>query len=79
MRLNNAADAPLAPLASNSRMDAFERLHQALEAVAYDKWFCAEVEQALREANAPDAQWVSHEDVKAKSRDSADRWRKIKR
>lgn len=32
---------------------------------AYESEFHAEVEAALKEANAPDAVWVTHEEVKA--------------
>ena len=32
---------------------------------AYDRWFPAEVEHALREADRPDAVWVPHDEVVA--------------
>jgi hypothetical protein len=35
------------------------------EAEAYDRWFRAEVEVALREADAPDAVFVPHDEVMA--------------
>ena len=35
------------------------------EAEAYDRWFRAEVEAALREANAPDAGFIPHDQVMA--------------
>jgi hypothetical protein len=33
----------------------------------YDAWLRAEVEQAIREADAPDAVFIDHEDVKRES------------
>ena len=54
-----------APLAGKSREDAAERLRLAHEAAGHDQWFRAQVELGIREADAPDAQWVSHEDAKA--------------
>lgn len=40
----------------------------------HDAWFRAEVEQALREADAPDAEWVSHEEVRRESEERRARW-----
>ncbi|MFP3943362.1 MAG: hypothetical protein ACLFWF_05700 [Alphaproteobacteria bacterium] len=45
------------------RPDRAEALRQAHEAAAYDQWFRAEVEQALREADDPNTEWVPHEVV----------------
>lgn len=53
------------PLAGKSRTDASERLRHAHEAAGHDKWFRAQVDVALAEADAPDAQWVSNPDAKA--------------
>lgn len=41
------------------------RLKQAHEAAAYDKWFGAEIDQAVTEADDPTTQWVSHDEAKA--------------
>lgn len=54
-----------APLAGKSRADAAERLRLAHEAAGHDKWFRAQVDLALKEADGPDAQWVSAADAKA--------------
>lgn len=35
------------------------------EAEAHDRWFCAEVEAALREADAPGAVFIPHDEVMA--------------
>lgn len=53
------------PVAGSSPVAAAERLRHAHEAAAHDKWFRAEVEQAIKEADAPDAQWVSDAEAKA--------------
>lgn len=54
-----------APLAGKSRIDASERLRLAHEAAGHDKWFRAQVDLAIGEADAPDAQWVSNAAAKA--------------
>lgn len=53
------------PLAGKSRADAAERLRLAHEAAGHDKWFRSQVDVALAEADASDAQWVSNADAKA--------------
>jgi hypothetical protein len=53
------------PLAGKSRADASERLRSAHEAAGHDKWFRGQVELAIQEADAPDAQWVSAADAKS--------------
>lgn len=45
------------------RPDTAERQRRAHEAAAYDAWFRAEVEQAIREADSPDAKWYTQEEV----------------
>ena len=41
-----------------------QRLRATHEAAAYDRWFRAQVDEAVREADDPQAQWVSHDDAK---------------
>ncbi len=53
------------PLAGKSRADASERLRSAHEAAGHDKWFREQVELAIKEADASDAQWVSAGDAKS--------------
>lgn len=53
------------PLEGKSREDAAARLRQAHAAAAHDRWFRAEVEKAIKEADDPNTEWVSHEVVKA--------------
>lgn len=40
-----------------------ERMRNAHQAAAYDKWFRAEVEEGLKEADDPNTKWVSNEDA----------------
>ena len=40
-------------------------MRHAHEAAAHDKWFRAQVEQALTEADNPATVWLSNEEVKA--------------
>jgi predicted transcriptional regulator len=40
-------------------------MREYVEKAEYDTWFRAEVEEALRESDNLDAEWVSHEDVEA--------------
>ena len=54
-----------AALVGKSREDASVRLRQAHEAAAHDRWFRAQVEQGLKEADDPNAEWISHEDANA--------------
>ncbi|WP_296445476.1 hypothetical protein [Rhodoferax sp. UBA5149] len=63
--LDASNHSELVPLAGKSRADASERLRLAHEAAGHDKWFRAQVDLALKEADAPDAQWVSAADAKA--------------
>jgi hypothetical protein len=52
-------------LAGKSREDASERLRNAHEAAAHDKWFREQVEIGLTEANDPAAEWVTNEEANA--------------
>lgn len=55
----------VAIVGGKSRADASARLRNAHEAAAHDKWFREQVEQAIAEADAPNAEWVSNEDANA--------------
>ena len=61
--LLDATDYSDVPLAGKSRPDAAKRMRGAFEAADHDKWFRAEVAQALEEADDPGTQWVSNEDA----------------
>ena len=58
---------PVTVKAERFRDDAAERLLHAHQAAAHDKWFRAQVEQALQEADDPNTVWLSNEEVKAHS------------
>jgi NADPH-dependent glutamate synthase beta subunit-like oxidoreductase len=58
------------------RDDAAERMRHAHEAAAHDKWFRAQVEQALHEADDPTTVWLSNEEVKAHSAARRAEWLK---
>ena len=47
-----------------TRADSAERMKNAHAAAEHDKWFRAQVELAIQEADAPDAVWIPHEVVK---------------
>ena len=48
----------------NTRTDAAERMRHAHQSAAHDKWFRAQVEEAINEADDPATVWVSNEDAK---------------
>jgi len=50
---------PVTVKAERFRDDAAERMRQAHQAAAHDKWFRAQVEQALQEADDPYTVWLS--------------------
>ena len=58
----NHSEGP--PVAGRSPIASSERLRHAHEAAAHDKWFRDQVAEAIKEADAPDAQWVSDADAK---------------
>lgn len=55
---------------------ASQRLKKAHEAAAYDKWFSAEIDQAIKEADDPATKWVSNATVKAESAKRREAWLK---
>ena len=58
------------------RENAAERMRHAHEAAAHDKWFRAQVEQALTEADDPATVWLSNEEVKTHSAARRAEWEK---
>ena len=60
--------------AGRLRVDVAEPTRHAHEAAAHDKWFRAQVEQALTEADDPATVWLSNEDVKAHSAARRAKW-----
>jgi hypothetical protein len=51
------------PTAKRVRPDSSERMKLTFAASEHDKWFREQVEEGIRQADAPDAVWVSHEEV----------------
>ena len=49
---------------ATSRPDRAAALRRTHEAAEYDKWFRQQVEEAIREADDPNAVWIPHEVVK---------------
>ncbi len=52
------------------------RLKTAHDAAAYEKWFNAEIDQAIKEADDPATIWISNTDVKAESARRREAWLK---
>lgn len=48
---------------TRARPDSSAAMTKAHEAAAYDKWFRAEIEAAIVEADDPNTKWVSNEDA----------------
>ncbi len=61
----DAADFDPAQVKTYSRPDRAEALKRAHEAAEHDAWFREQVQQALDEADQPDAVFIPHEQVKA--------------
>lgn len=55
-----------APVADKAqpRADVAQRMRQAHEAAGHAQWFRSQMAQAVKEADAPDAQWFEHTDEK---------------
>ncbi|HLP70630.1 MAG TPA: hypothetical protein VK181_24250 [Rhizobium sp.] len=47
-----------------SRPDRAEAMRRTHEAAAHDQWFRTQVEEAISEADDPNTEWVSHEELK---------------
>lgn len=61
----DAAQYDPATVQTYTRPDRAEAMRKAREAIEYDQWFRGEVEKALIEADDPNTQWISHEEVTA--------------
>lgn len=48
----------------HARPDRAEALRRTHEAAAHDRWFREQIEEAVKEADDPDTEWVPHEIVK---------------
>lgn len=63
--LLDATNFSTVAVVGKSREDAAERLRSAHKAAAHDKWFRAQVEIGLVEANDPAAEWLTNEEANA--------------
>jgi hypothetical protein len=59
----NAANYDPAATTRPGRPDTSARMKRAHDAADHDKWFREQVEEALLEADKPDAVWIPHEEV----------------
>lgn len=64
----------LAKTEGRKRPDTAERQRRAHEAAAHDGWFRQQVEQAIQEADAPNAEWDSSAEVKNQSKKRRAGW-----
>ena len=69
-RAAKANDRPASILLRDFMRDYVNRNREALE---YDAWVDAELEQRLREADDPATKWIPHEQVVAETRALIDR------
>ncbi len=60
----DATNYSVIAIAGKSRGDTATRMRHAHEAAAHDKWFRAQVEICIQEADDPNTTWVSHEEAK---------------
>jgi len=49
---------------AHARPDRAEAMRRTHEAAAHDRWFREQVEEAIKEADDPNTEWVPHEIVK---------------
>lgn len=63
-----------AAVEGRKRPDTAERQRRAHQAAAHDAWFRQQVALAIEEADSPQAEWISQEDVKRQSAIQRARW-----
>jgi hypothetical protein len=63
-----------ASVEGRKRPDTAERQRRAHQAAAHDAWFRQQVALAVEEADSPNAEWVSQEEVKRTSATQRTRW-----
>lgn len=61
----DAAQYDPATVQTYTRPDRVAAMRQAQEAVEHDKWFRAQVEQGLQDADDPSTVWIPHDEAKA--------------
>jgi hypothetical protein len=63
------------PSEKRTRPDSAERMKRTFDAAEYDTWFREQVQEALKEADKPDAVWISNDAVKAMSAQRREEWK----
>lgn len=51
------------PAHKRTRPDSSQRMKQTFGAAEHDRWFREQVEEAMLQADGPDAVWIQHEEV----------------
>ena len=64
------------PAEKRARPDSAERMKRTFDAADHDKWFREQVEEGIRQADAPDAVWVSNDEVIAMGTKFREKWAK---
>lgn len=64
------------PAEKRARPDSAERMKRTCDAANHDKWFRERVEEGIRLADAPDAVWVSNDEVMAMGTKFREKWAK---
>jgi|ERR1039457_2951209 hypothetical protein len=62
------------PADKRARPDSAERMKRTFDAAEHDRWFREQVEEGIRQANDPNTEWVSGEDVSAISAKRREEW-----
>jgi len=65
------------PAEKRARPDSSERMKRTYSAADHDKWFREQVEEGIRQADAPDAVWVSNDEVMAMGAKFREKWAKM--
>ncbi|SRR6266702_38786 len=64
------------PAEKRARPDSSERMKRTFDAADHDKWFREQVEEGIRQADDPNAVWVSNYEVMAMGSKFREKWAK---
>lgn len=62
------------PAEKRARPDSSERMKRTFDAADHDKWFREQVEEGIRQADDPNAVWVSNDEVMAMGSKYREKW-----
>lgn len=62
------------PAGKRERPDSAARMKRTFDAAEHDQWFREQVQEAIREADQPDAIWISNDEVTAMSVTRREAW-----